>query len=159
MQLAVNTEQRGLYRLASLPDSSALHSEIVAMLPISAMPRAAFAKAVLDQGDAADVYDLSLGSGLNAATAILESDGLTDEQAQVAFDAIRTSSLAGRVSFIAVQGASVDLTHGMAVGQDGDVVWMAYTLSSQSSGLVLETVMEGAFRRQLEEGWASLGLT
>ena len=78
---------------------------------------------------------------------------------QVAFDVMRTSTLAGRISFMVVGSDEVVLTYGVTVGQDGDDIWMAYAAPSQSDGLALETVLKGAFRHQLERGWSSLGLT
>ena len=111
------------------------------------------------QGDAQDIFDQSLGSGLNVATELLVSDGLSDEQAQVAFDVMRTSTLAGRISFMRVRNDGVVFTYGVTVGQDGDDIWMAYAAPSQADGLTLETVLKGAFRHQLERGWSSLGLT
>ena len=114
---------------------------------------------MVGKGDAEDIYDQSLGSGFNVATDLLESDGLTEEEAQVAFDVMRTSSVAGRISFMRVQSDEVILTYGVAVGQDGDDIWVAYAAPSQADGLTLETVLEGAFRHQLEAGWSSLGLT
>ena len=158
VQLFVDATQTDHYRISSLPDKAALLGEIENRLPVSWMQQEAFARAVVGKDDAEDIFDQSQGSGLNVATELLVSDGLTDEQAQVAFDVMRTSALAGRISFMRVQSDEVVLTHGVTVGQDGDDIWMAYATPSQADGLTLETVLKGAFRHQLEVGWSSLGL-
>ena len=109
VQLFVDTKQKGHYRLASLPDPTALFGEIEKLLPISWMPQKAHARAMVGKGDAEDIFDQSLGTGLNVAAELLVSDGLSDEEAQVAFDIMRTSTLAGRISFMVVGRNEVSL--------------------------------------------------
>ena len=158
VQLSVGLQISGELRLTSLADSTALFNEIERLLAMPSMPKKAYARAVLNRGDAEDIYDQSQGTGFNVAAELLESDGLTDEEAQVAFDVMRTASVAGRISFLSVYDGRVTLAHGIAIGKSGADIWMASATPYQSKNLVLETVMAGAFHRSLVEGWSSLDL-
>lgn len=158
VQLTVELKPSGQVRLTSLADSTALFNEIARLLAMPAMPEKAYARAVLDRDDAENIFSLSQGSGFNAGAELMVSDGLTEEEARVAFDVFRTASVTGRISFMAVQGDEVELTHGIAVGKDGGDVWMVSAAPAQSKDLVLETVMAGALHRQLVTGWSSLGV-
>ena len=71
---------------------------------------------------------------------------------------MRTSTLRGRISFLAVRKDDAVLTSGLTVDQDGGDIWMTIAAQSQADGLVRETVLKGAFRNRLKTGWASLGL-
>ena len=158
VQLTVELKPSGQVRLTSLADSTSLYNEIARLLAMPAMPEKAYARAVLDRDDAENIFSLSQGSGFNAGAELMVSDGLTEEEARVAFDVFRTASVAGRISFMAVQGDEVELTYGIAVGKDGGDVWMATAAPTQSKDMVLETVMAGALHSQLVAGWSSLGL-
>lgn len=159
VQLSADLKPAGERRLSSLADSVALFEEIEGLLAMPAMPGDAYARAVLDRSDAEDVFDLSQGSGFVVGAELLVSDGLIEEDARVAFDTMRTASVAGRISFMAVRQNDVALTCGLAIGKAGADVWMVSASPAVSKDLVLETVMAGAFFRKLSEGWASLGLT
>lgn len=158
VQLSFDMQISGQLRLSLLADHAALNNEIERLLAMPSMPKKAYARAVLNRGDAEDVYDLSQGTGFNVAAELLESDGLTDEEAQVAFDVMRTASVSGRISFMGVNDDQVTLTHGIAIGKSGGDIWMVSATPSKSKDLVLETVMAGAFHRSLVEGWSSLDL-
>lgn len=158
VQLSLDMASSAQMRLSSLADPAALFNEIARLLAMPAMPSEAYAHAVLERGDAEDVYDLSQGSGFNVGVELLVSDGLTEEDARVAFDTIRTASIAGRISFLAVGDSDVLLTCGLAIGKAGADVWMASVLPNASKQLVLETVMVGALHGNLVEGWKSLEL-
>ena len=142
----------------TLPDLGALVAEIERLAPNAWMPQAAYARAVLSLRDAEDVYDQLPGPSSYTASEFLVSDGLTQEDAEVAFDAMRDAGIAARVSFLSVAGNDVVLTYGIWIGQDGEDVWMASVSPPKSNNFTLETVMQGAFHRRLEEGCTSLGL-
>ena len=158
VQLSSDLQPSKELRLSSLADSAALANEIGRLLAMPAMPAEAYARAVLDRSDAEDVFDLSQGSGFVVGAELLVSDGLTEEDARVAFDTIRSASTAGRISFLAVRKDAVDLTCGIAIGKAGDDVWMVSAEPARSKQLVLETVMTGAFHHKLVDGWRSLGM-
>jgi len=143
---------------ATLPNLAALVAEIERLAPKAWMPAAAYARAVLCLRDAEDVYDQLSGSSSYTASEFLVSDGLTQEDAEVAFDAMRDAATAARISFLAMHNDDLVLTYGIWIGQDGEDVWMASVAPPKSVEFTLETVMQGALQRRLEEGCASLGL-
>jgi hypothetical protein len=158
VQLSSDLQPSKVLQLSSLADSAALANEIAHLLAMPAMPKEAYARAVLDRGDAENIFDLSQGSGFVVGAELLVSDGLTEEEARVAFDTIRSASVAGRISFMAVRSNKVILTCGIAVGKAGADVWMVSAEPASSKQLVLETAMAGALHRKLVDGWTSLSM-
>ena len=119
IQLSSDLQPSPTLRLSTLADATALLDGIERLLPMPAMPVEAYTRAMPDRSDAEDVFDLSQGSGLNVGSELLVSDGLTEEDARVAFDTIRSASVAGRISFVAVSEKEVVLTCGIAAGKAG----------------------------------------
>ncbi len=144
------------YESSTLAETNALLDEIQRIAPIAYMPQAAFDVATLTLGDAEVVYDELPGPSSYTASFFMVSDGLTQEDAEQAFDTMRTASLAARISFMSVQGDEVALTYGIWIGQDGGDVWMATVSPPVSTDFTLETVMQGAFRKRLLAGVKSL---
>ena len=107
------------YESSTLAETNALLDEIQRIAPIAYMPQAAYDVATLTLGDAEVVYDELPGPSSYTASFFMVSDGLTQEDAEQAFDTMRTASLAARISFMSVQGDEVALTYGIWIGQDG----------------------------------------
>ena len=57
---------------------------------------------------------------------------------------MRSASVAGRISFLAVRQSEVVLTCGIAIGKSGADVWMVSAEPVRFKELVLETVLAGA---------------
>ena len=82
------------YESSTLADTNALLDEIQRIAPVAFMPHAAYDRATLTLGDAEVIYDELPGSSSYTASFFMVSDGLTQEDAEGAFDTMRTASLA-----------------------------------------------------------------
>ena len=140
----------GPYRLAYLADTDILLRLIEEFLPLTAVQAAAYARADLAAGDATAVWDLAAEGGAVAAGQLLKAVGLSQEDAEDFYDALRAADFRGRINFIAVRAGRISRTRGLWIAQSGDLPWLASIEEGKDDTLRLETALPGVYRQALE---------